>query len=274
SVDLWKEAAMLVPEYFENTIDIWEECDVHWSPDLEFDQAADPAGAYADLSSDMTKSNSYRSWRKQLRDFIYRDVTLPLWQDETSDLYSTPEETESGFRMRVVQAIREQNDLEVEKLKAKFKSKFESQRDRVLRAEEKVKREEAQYKEKSYMSLVSIGSSILGALMGRKIASQTNVSKGATAIRSASRAAAEKADIQLAEDKLEQEQAKLKELEIEFDAEVEKLEQRIAPDSIKLEEYPIRPRKSDINVADVALLWMPFAIHANGAKEALFTINE
>ena len=110
--------------------------------------------------------------------------------------------------------------------------------------------------------------------MGRKIASQTNVSKGATAIRSASRAAAEKADIQLAEDKLEQEQAKLKELEIEFDAEVEKLEQRIAPDSIKLEEYPIRPRKSDINVADVALLWMPFAIHANGAKEALFTINE
>jgi len=273
-VDLWKEAALVIDEYAEHVIDIWETAEIHWSPDLTFESSAESGAGFAELSSDLTKYNNFRSWRKHLRDFIYRDVQLPLWREPESSLYSTPEESESGFRMRVAQQIREQNDLEVEKLKAKYKSKFETARDRVLRAEERVKREEAQYKEQSYSSFISIGSSILGALMGRKVLSKTNVSKGATAMRSAGRAAREKGDIAIAEEKLKVEQEKLHALEKQFDEEVEKLEQRVDPAQLPVESYPIRPRKSDINVADVALLWMPFAVSADGRREALFEIAE
>ncbi|MCG6158442.1 ATP-binding protein [Rubinisphaera margarita] len=273
-VDLWKEAALVIEEYAENVIDIWETCEIHWSPDLSFESSAESNAGFAELSSDLTKYNNYRSWRKHLRDYIYRDVSLPLWREPESSLYSTPEESESGFRMRVAQEIREQNDLDVEKLKAKYKSKFETARDRVLRAEERVKREEAQFKEQSYSSFISIGSSILGALMGRKVLSKTNVSKGATAMRSAGRAAREKGDIAVAQEKLKVEQEKLHSLEKEFDKEVETLEQRVDPAQLPVERYPVRPRKSDINVADVALLWMPFAVSADGRREALFEIAE
>ncbi|WP_339742219.1 DUF87 domain-containing protein [uncultured Rubinisphaera sp.] len=270
-IDLWKEAALVVPEYVENTIDVWDECDIHWSPDLEFDSSADSVALYAEISQDLTKYNNFRSWRKQLRDYIYRDVTLPLWTSEDEKVYSTPKESESGFRLRVAQELRDLNDLEIEKLKAKYKSKFQTARDRVVRAEERVKKEEAQYKEQSYLSFVSIGQSILGALLGRKIASRTNVSKGATAMRSAGRVVKEKGEIETAKQKMEQEQEKYHQLEAEFDAEVDQLEKRINPEQLKLKSYPVRPRKSDINVADVALLWMPYARNETGILEPLFS---
>jgi len=257
-IDLWKEVAMIVPDYDPSAIDVWDLAELHWSPEVDFDAQADSKAHWGDLSDDLTRYNNYRSWRKNLRDYIYGNVTLTLWCCEDLDVYSKPDESEEGFRLRVLQQLRELNDLEIEKLKAKYQSKFESARERVLKAEDKVKAEEAQYKEQSYFSIVSIGSSILGALLGRKILSRTNVSKGATAMRDAGKIAKEKGDISRAQEKLEKEQAKLKDLNEKFEAEVDKLQERTNPEKLNIELYPVGPYKTDMNVNDVVLLWQPF----------------
>ena len=90
-------------------------------------------------------------------------------------------------------------------------------------------------------------------------------------MRSAGRVVKEKGEIETAKQKMEQEQEKYHQLEAEFDAEVDQLEKRINPEQLKLKSYPVRPRKSDINVADVALLWMPFARNETGTLEPLFS---
>ncbi|WP_013626424.1 helicase HerA domain-containing protein [Rubinisphaera brasiliensis] len=272
-VDLWREAAFLVETYETAVVDVWELCELIWEPEVQFDANADEDALFAELPGDMSRAGKYRTWKKQLRDHIYREITLDLWEYEPLDAYSAPEESEAGFRLRIVQQLREKNDLDVEKLKAKYAARFTSARDRVLRAEERVKREQAQYEEASYSSWISIGSSILGALMGRKVVSKTNVSKAATAMRSTGRTSSQKADVERAIERLEVEKEKLQKLEDQFEREVEKLEAGANPEELNVETYAVRPRKTDITIAEVALAWLPFASDAEGRLTPLFEIG-
>jgi len=273
-IDLWRTAALIVDEYEEGEVDIWELCNLFWSPDLEFDREADSLAKFDELSPDLTRYTKFRTWKKQLKDHIYREVPLPLWKISSPKMYSVPNETESGFRLRVSQVIRDQSNLQTEKLKAKYASKFRIARDKVLRAEERVRKEQAQSKNQSYSSFLSIGSTILGAIMGRKIASRTNISKAATAMKSAGKISKEKQDVVKAEERLELEQERLLDLETKFEEEVATLENTAAPELLDVVEYAVRPRKSDITISEVALVWMPYAVNQNGRAEPLFVLAE
>ena len=57
--------------------------------------------------------------------------------------------------------------------------------------------------------MISIGSTILGALLGRKLTSASSVGRATTAARGASRAGRERGDIQRATDEMNAQQEKL-----------------------------------------------------------------
>ena len=143
-----------------------------------------------------------------------------------------------------------------------------------MRAEERVRKEQAQAKNQSFSSFVSIGSTILGAIMGRKIASRTNISKAATAMKSAGKISKEKQDVIKAEERLELERERLADLEAKFEEEIGKLENSAAPELLDVVEYLVRPRKSDITISEVALAWMPYAVDKTGNAEPLFVLAE
>lgn len=109
--------------------------------------------------------------------------------------------------------------------------------------------------------------------MGRKAASKTNVTKAATAMRSASKMSAEKQDINRATDRLEIEQQKYRDLEEQFEKELETLEQNVSPEQLTVEEYSVRPRKSDITVAEVSLVWLPFSLGKKGDLTPLYDLE-
>ena len=273
-LDMWRTAALIVDNYEDGEVDIWELCRLYWSPDLEFDREADSLARFDELSPDLTRYSKYRTWKKQLRDHIYREVPLRLWKINSPKMYSVPGETEAGFRLRVSQVIRDQSNLQAEKLKAKYASRFRIARDKVMRAEERVRKEQAQAKNQSFSSFVSIGSTILGAIMGRKIASRTNISKAATAMKSAGKISKEKQDVIKAEERLELERERLADLEAKFEEEIGKLENSAAPELLDVVEYVVRPRKSDITISEVALAWMPYAVDKTGNAEPLFVLAE
>lgn len=106
---------------------------------------------------------------------------------------------------------------------------------------------------------MSFGQSILSALFGRKLASAGNVSRAATSVRSAGRAAQQRGDIQRAEADLEAVREELKELEQTLEAEIAASTASLASGASapSLEPYSLSPRKSDITVGDVLLVWLP-----------------
>jgi uncharacterized coiled-coil protein SlyX len=162
----------------------------------------------------------------------------------------------------------------VEKLRKKFASKAETLKTRILSAEAAVEREKSQAKRAALDTAISFGSTLLGAVLGRKMLSSTSVTRASTSMRSAGRAAEQRGDIGRAEEKLEDLQEKLQQLEEEFQEDVEELEEKYHVDQLEFEELSVRPRKTDIEVDKVALLWTPWRVDASGIAEPLYELSE
>ncbi|MDH3214622.1 MAG: hypothetical protein OEM05_19255, partial [Myxococcales bacterium] len=110
----------------------------------------------------------------------------------------------------------------------------------------------------------SIGATVLGALFGRKAASVGTIGRASTALGRAGRIGRERADVKRAGERIEDFRDQLRKLEAEFEASVEEVGDRIDPSAVEIEAYPVRPRKSDIAVDAVSLVWVPWWVSAEG----------
>jgi hypothetical protein len=156
--------------------------------------------------------------------------------------------------------LHETRDLEVEKLRQKWAPKLAALEERQRRAQERAERERDDYANKKLETAVSLGASVLGALFGRKLASATNVGRAASVARSAGRAAREREDIARAEEGAEAIAAQRKELEAQFQAELDALRGGVTDvERLEIAAISVAPRKGDLSVDSLALLWMPRA---------------
>jgi DNA repair exonuclease SbcCD ATPase subunit len=163
------------------------------------------------------------------------------------------------FRARLRDKLRESRDLELEKLRQKWAPKLAQLQERLRRAEERAEREKDEYSSKKLETAVSMGASVLGALFGRKLASASNVGRAASVARSVGRAARQREDIARAEEGAETIAAQLKELEAAFNAETEALRAAGGVESLDVSEISVAPRKGDLSVDSLLLLWVPRA---------------
>ena len=159
--------------------------------------------------------------------------------------------------MRIAQKVREWRDAEIDRVRDRNAAKLASLTDRIDRARQKVERERAEAKNKSMQTYVSIGSAVLGALLGRKAATSTNIGRAATSMRTASRSARQQADVVHAEESLATLEERRQILEDEVAADLERIRLESGPERLQLEEMEIPARKTDIAVDDVVLAWVP-----------------
>jgi hypothetical protein len=206
------------------------------------------AGAVAD---------NYDGWEKDFKDWLYATQRLTLFRSQALKLNSELGESEGAFRMRLGQAAREARDDAVEKLRKKYAPKLSTLEDRVRRAQQAVEREQSQAKTQEMQTAISIGATLLGAVVGRKALSATTLGRATTAARGVSRSARERQDISRAEESLEALQGRLADLEAEFQAETAELEAKFDPTAEELDTVEVKPKKTNINVDTVVLGWVP-----------------
>ena len=102
---------------------------------------------------------------------------------------------------------------------------------------------------------ISIGATILNAVLGRKTVSVGSLGRATTAARGAGRVLKEREDAARAGETVAAVQQALAGLEAELQAEVTTLEAK--GESERLESVAIRPKKTDVRVRLCALAWMP-----------------
>ena len=103
--------------------------------------------------------------------------------------------------------------------------------------------------------------------MGRKLASRTNVTRAGSAMRSWGRTASQRDDIDRAQDDVGSLEEKLTDLEDELKAEIDTVKDELNVQQLALEKLVVRPRKADIAVDQVALVWRPWRVDPNGVAE-------
>ena len=164
--------------------------------------------------------------------------------------------SEGEFRSRVGLALREKRDAAVEALRKKYASRLGTLEDRERRALQKVEKEKAQASDKTLSTALSVGGSLLGALFGGGRRGSA-ISKASSAARRVSGASKERADVAHAEADVEAIRNQLEALNAELAAEVARLESEFDPATIAVETARVKPRKADIAVEDMALVWVP-----------------
>ncbi|MDP6442842.1 MAG: ATP-binding protein [Pirellulaceae bacterium] len=267
-VDVWREHTYLAAatDDIDNT---WNDAESLDEP-LDVDSRPDEEIAFGDLPSELTRKKTFTSLRTDLKAELYRSRTLPIWKCVLLKTYSQPGESEEDFRIRLGQHVREKRDLATEKLKKKYASKFRTINDRIQTAQRRIEREKAQYRQKSVDSAISIGASVLGAMFGRKLKSATNVTRASSSMKKVGRAVGERTDIAHAEEQLKEYQTKLANLEAEFEEQSDQIEDKLQVENLELEELSVRPRKSDIDIGDVVLVWTPWSVDKNGIAEPAY----
>jgi hypothetical protein len=233
----------------------WEQAEQFAEPPVI--EPAPREGGFAALPAALAGPKGYASLATALKAHLGRTSRLVLFAAHEVDAVSRPGETEAEFRVRIGQQVKEWRDAELDRVRERHAAKLASLAERIDRARQKVERERAEAKNQSMQTYVSIGSAVLGALLGRKAASSTNIGRAATSMRAASRSARQQADVVHAEESLATLEDRRAVLEAEVADELERIRLESSPERIVLEEIEIPARKTDIAVDEVVLAWVP-----------------
>ncbi len=212
------------------------------------------------------QAKNYKTWKKDFINWVYRHHTLQLWKSKTFKASSLAGESERDFRLRLQQLAREKRDEATEKLRKKYATKMTRLEDRIRRAEQAVARETEQAKQQKFQTVISVGATILSAVLGRKAVSRSSMGKATSAIQGISRSQKESQDIQRAEENVDALQQQLQELEQELKQEIEAIASQWDPQGEVLETITIRPKKSNISPKVFGLGWTPYWKHSTGTR--------
>ncbi|TKB69455.1 MAG: ATP-binding protein [Nitrospira sp.] len=223
----------------------------------DLEQNPEEGAQFLALPASAGKAKSYAEWNKDFGGWLFRTQKVELFRSPSTKVVSQPEESERDFRIRLQQAGREQRDKGAEALRQKYASKMTALQDRIRRAELAKEKQQAESRSSQVQAAISVGASILGAFLGRKTISASNIGRATTAVRSAGRVMKESKDVGAAEENVAALQQQLADLEAQFKSECDVLAAATDPLTEKLDSVSMKPTKANIAVKLVALAWTP-----------------
>nr|MCU0715686.1 hypothetical protein [Pirellula sp.] len=225
--------------------------------------------AFSEPPASFLNAKSLPKWEKSFRDYLFRHQQYVVYNCKAVKKTVGPGITETDARIELAVATKEARDAMTEKLRDKFADKIRSLQTRLLAAQQRLEREKQEAQTKKFEGYFNVGSSILGALLGRKLSSRANVSKAASAVKSIGRATAQQGDVMRAEETLEELLAAKESLEREAEAAIEEVASQFAPENLVLERIEIPIRKGDTKMKLLAIAWVPWQIDEQGIATPL-----
>jgi hypothetical protein len=227
-IDTTNELLYLAPLDAAPAID-WDKAATAAFPAADLDTAPQSGATFEPAPAAATNAKSYAAWKAEFASWLFRNATLDLRQ-----------------------AGREQRDALVEKMRADYAPKVHRLEEKIRNAEQAVTREQGQAHAAELQTAVSVGATVLGAILGRKATSAT-LGRATTAARGVGRSVEQQQDVGRAK-------ADVAAAQQELDALNAEIERRAGG----LDAAPLRPTKSNIDVRLVALAWAPYWRDAQG----------
>jgi hypothetical protein len=237
---------------------VWENAEALDVPAADLEKSPSSNAQFNTLPPAASQAKNYSGWEKDFSSWIYGSQRLDLLQSPSLKVSSNPGEDERDFRIRLQQIVREQRDELIEALREKYASKLATLQERKRRAEQTVEKQAEQAKKAKMDTALSVGATLLGAFTGRKVLSQSNISKAKSAMRGFSKSADESQDVKRAQETVEAVDGQIADLNAQFEADTAELESKIDSLNDSLETLSIKPKKTDIQVQLTTLAWVPY----------------
>ena len=253
------ESVVYITAITDNAIPVlWENAETMDVPATDLEKSPRSEAQFSNLPSAASQAKNYTDWEKDFGTWLYGSQRLDLLQSPSLKAISNPGEAERDFRVRLQQLAREERDEKIEALREKYASKLATLQERKRRAEQTVEKQAEQAKKAKLDTALSFGATLLGAFTGRKVLSQSNISKAKSAMRGVSKSADESQDVKRAQETVEAIDQQIAELNAQFEADTTELESKIDPLTETLETLSLKPKKTDIQVQLTTLTWVPY----------------
>jgi hypothetical protein len=256
NVDLGRTVTLLVPITSDATPISWEDAEESEFEANELEQAPAEGASFAPVPSPAGKGKNYTSWSKDFANWLFANQRLDLFRSPSTGEMSAPEESERDFRIRLQTVAREQRDAAVASLQKKFESRLRTLEEKIRKAEQVVAKEKQESQSELLSNVISIGTSIFGALLGSRKTS-TAIGKAAGAVKGVGRIRKQSQQETFAEQNLETLTQQYEELQQQIQQESETLAAQFNPANEQFETITVRPKKTNIVVKVCALAWTP-----------------
>jgi hypothetical protein len=236
----------------------WDDMTAIDVPLGDLEPSPQPSAQFSELPPAANKAKNYETWRKDFSNWLYRTQKLTVLRSPSLNQIAKPGESERDFRVRLQQAGREQRDEDTGRLRKAYAPKIATLQERIRRAEHAKEREAQQAKAAYVQTAISVGTTLLGAFLGRKSISASTLGRATTAARGVGRSMKEAQDAARAGETIDVLRTQLQELEDQFKAEADALTAKRDPLREQLETLSIKPSKSNVSVTLLALGWAPY----------------
>jgi hypothetical protein len=255
-VDVWETRSLIAPLNDDEENADWRQADVAGDLQDQLSQEPMPNAQFASAPAAFLRAQNYRAWQKTLVAHLYESASFTVFHCPSVGQAVAPGANEGEFRAGLALALREKRDAEIEKLRKKYAPRLTTLQDQIRRAEERIERERADLSQHKVQAAISVGTSLLGALLGRKAISVSNAQRVGSAARNAGRLGKESGDVSRAEENREVVEQRLVDLQNELEAEISRLRGEFDPQTVAVERRVVKARKTDITVETIALLWV------------------
>jgi hypothetical protein len=211
---------------------------------------------FAPLPAAAAQPKKYAAWQKAFARWLAQNERIELLRHPSLGVAAKAGESERDFRIRLQQEGRAARDEAVDAVRRKYAPKQAALTERLRRAEQAVQREQQQASDSKMQTAVSMGATLLGALLGRKAVNMGTIGRATTAARGVGRTMKEASDVKRAAESVESVKAAVAALEGQLAGDIAAVAARLDQDGA-LEKVPLAPKRGQVEVQFVALAWSP-----------------
>lgn len=228
-----------------------------------------------DLSRDAPKDSIYilpdakihtktyfRSAQSAIKEHLYRDSELELFHNASLKLFSRVNESRSDFEQRCQTVADEGADKDADKLRQVLARKIDRVNASIQKSEDKLR--ELQFdaisrrKDQRSSQVIDIAGGLLGGLLGGRRSTRSILTGGIRRSQSKGRMVAKAEErLKTAENRYNELIEDREELEDALQEDLFEIQQEWIDKADQIESMSIGLEKTDINIDDVALVWIP-----------------
>jgi hypothetical protein len=232
----------------------WPDAD---APDLSGDLASEPVPGvpFEPLPPALEGRKTFTALERDLKETLLGVERLELYVCAALKTYSRVGESKESFAERLRGIADDLADQEMAALRDKVLEKKRRIEDRIQAESLDVERARATVSARKQETLLSVGESVLGVLLGGRKPTRV-LSQTASKQRMAGSAASQ---LQKEEAQLASAQSEMEELEASLARDVDRIRADKAALAETIATFPVTLERDDVRVEEVALLWIPDA---------------
>lgn len=225
--------------------------------DRDLREAPPERAVYQLPDAPIGKATWFRDARSAVADHLYAERTVTVLRNEALKVWSRPGEPAEEFAARCQAAGEQAAEAEAAKVRIQLERRMDTIRKAVEREQARVAELEARAGDAKQHELVSAAGDLLSSFLGGRRSARSVVSKvkGVSSRRKQTSAAGQRLETALGA--VEAKTMELGDLEAELLDELAEIQARWADVADELEEVEVGLEKTDIDVRELALIWVP-----------------